>query len=262
MPFQRFLALVIVIVLSGCTMKHSKKNLIDLTHAFDEHTIYWPTEEGFVHEKEFFGLTDKGYFYSSFRLCTAEHGGTHIDAPLHFNEKGQSLDQIPLERLIGPGALIDIGHKCRKDSDYQVSIADLKAWEEKHKESLEDKIVLLHTGFSRFWPDRARYLGTDEKGAAALKQLHFPGLDPDAAHFLANERRIRAVGIDTASIDHGQSSHFGAHRALFAAQIPAFENVADLDRLPPVGFEVLALPMKIKNGSGGPLRIIARVQAQ
>jgi kynurenine formamidase len=234
-----------------------KKTYIDLTHSFDEHTIYWPTEDGFAHEKEFFGQTDKGYFYSSYRFCGAEHGGTHIDAPIHFYEHGQTLDEIPLNRLVGPGVVIDASTQSAQNRDYLISTEDFIRWEQEHQQSLNDTIILLRTGFSEFWPDHCRYLGTDKKGQEGINELHFPGLHKTAALWLVQERNIRAIGIDTASIDFGQTSTYDTHRILCASNTPAFENVAHLDRLPAFGFTVIALPMKIKNGSGGPLRIIA-----
>ena len=115
----------------------------------------------------------------------------------------------------------------------------------------------MRTGWSARWPDRRSYLGTDVRGAEGVALLRFPGLSPQAARWLAEQRRVRAVGIDTASIDHGPSTHFEAHRALCAANIPVFENVADLGQLPAAGAFVVALPMKIAGGSGGPLRIVA-----
>jgi kynurenine formamidase len=120
-------------------------------------------------------------------------------------------------------------------------------------------IVLLRTGWSSRWPDKARYLGTTKTGLAGVPELHFPGIDSSAARWLAAERRVKAVGIDTPSIDYGQSTTFDTHRSLFAQNIPAFENVASLERLPPTGAYVVALPMKIRGGSGGPLRIVALV---
>lgn len=118
-------------------------------------------------------------------------------------------------------------------------------------------IVLIRTGWGGRWPDRARYLGTARTGAAAVPELHFPGIDAAAARWLVDQRQIDAVGIDTPSIDYGQSTTFDTHQILFAANIPAFENVANLDRLPATGGYVMALPMKIAGGSGGPLRIVA-----
>src|SRR4029453_10409340 len=118
-------------------------------------------------------------------------------------------------------------------------------------------IILLKTGYGKLYPDRKKYLGTDERGAEAVAKLHFPGLDPAAAKWLAQNRSIKAIGLDTASIDRGQSTLFESHRTLFENNIPAFENVANLEQLPVKGFSVIALPMKIKGGSGGPLRIVA-----
>ena len=107
-----------------------------------------------------------------------------------------------------------------------------------------------------------KYLGTAERGPAAVPKLHFPGLHPDAARWLVANRRLKAIGIDTASIDYGQSTAFEAHRVLYAANIPAFENLTNLDRLPARGASIIALPMKIAGGSGAPLRAIAILPAR
>ena len=93
-------------------------------------------------------------------------------------------------------------------------------------------IVLLRTGFDRYWPDAERYLGTAERGEAAVPKLHFPGLAEGGARWLVRQRRVKAVGIDTASIDRGQSTDFMSHRVLGAANTPVFENLARLGRLP------------------------------
>jgi kynurenine formamidase len=235
------------------------QKIVDLTHPFDANTIYWPTEAGFVLTSEHAGMTDKGYYYASNALTTPEHGGTHVDAPLHFWEKGASVDAIPLEQLIGPAVLVDVSEKVRANRDHQVAVEDFLAWERAHGIIPKGAIVLIRTGFGAYWPDRRRYLGTDERGEAGVANLHFPGLLPHAAEWLADTRKIHAVGLDTASIDHGPSKLFGSHVALFRRGVPAFENVANLDRLPAKGFTVVALPMKIAGGSGGPLRIVALV---
>ena len=233
--------------------------IVDLTHAFDAATVYWPTEEGFVHERGFAGRTDAGYWYEAHRFRAAEHGGTHVDAPVHFGEGRSSVDAIPLDRLLGPAIVVDATAACERDRDHQIGVAELAAFEAEHGPIPEGAIVLLRTGFSRFWPERAAYLGTDERGAGAVAKLHFPGLDPDAARWLADERRIAAVGIDTASIDFGASRSFDTHQVLARSETPAFENVARLDALPATGAFVVALPMKIRGGSGAPLRIVAIV---
>ena len=231
--------------------------LVDLTHPFDAKTIYWPTEEGFVLETGFAGRTEHGYYYEAHRFRSAEHGGTHIDAPSHFAEQGRTVDAIPVEQLLGSAFVVDVRAAAAADADYEVSVADLQHFEAEHGRLAQGSIVLLRTGFGERWPDRASYLGTDERGPEAVAKLHFPGLAPEAARWLVAERAISAIGIDTASIDHGPSTHFQSHQALFAANVPAFENVAQLERLPPTGAFVIALPMKIAGGSGGPLRIVA-----
>ena len=234
---------------------------VDLTHPFDKTTIYWPTEDGFQLSVENFGMTAKGYFYASNRFTSAEHGGTHLDAPIHFAKGGKTVDQISLDRFIGKAAVIDVSDACAQDADYEVSIEDLRAWEVKNRRQLVDVIVLIHTGFGSRWPDRKRYLGTDRLGPEAVAELHFPGLSPDAATWLTEHRAIKAIGIDTASIDHGQSKRFQSHVTLFASNVPAFENVANVHLLPPFGATVIALPMKIAGGTGGPLRVVASIPA-
>lgn len=233
--------------------------LVDLTHAFNARTIYWPTEQGFRFERGANGPTAKGYYYAANRFATAEHGGTHLDAPRHFSAEGRTSDQISLDRLVGEAAVVDVRRQCADDPVYLVTIDDLMAWEAAHGRQLVDTIVLLRTGWADRWHDRTAYLGTAATGPDAVAALRFPGLSPLAARWLAEQRRIKAVGIDTASIDHGPSTHFEAHVVLCGADVPIFENVASLDRLPGAGATVVALPMKIEGGSGGPLRIIARV---
>lgn len=233
------------------------QKFVDLTHALDAETIYWPTETGFVLEQEFAGKTEKGYFYAANKFSSPEHGGTHLDAPRHFSEIGLTVDQIPLSKLQGPAVLVDVSAACAADRDYEVRVADLKAWEARHGAIPEGAIVLLRTGFGKFWPDRRAYLGTDERGPQAVAKLSFPGLGPEAARWLVEKRRVKAVGLDTASIDRGRSKTFETHRVLAARNVPVFENLAALEALPEKGFEVLALPMKIRGGSGAPLRAVA-----
>lgn len=232
---------------------------IDLTHDFSSDTVYWPTGEGFKLETVYEGQTEKGYYYAANKYTAEEHGGTHIDAPVHFAEGKQTVDEIPIERLTGPAVVIDISMKALSDPDYQVGVEDFTRWEAKNGRIPDNAIVFLNTGYGKHWADKKKYMGTDKKGQDAVSELHFPGLDPEAAKWLTENRKINAIGLDTPSIDYGQSELFESHRILFKENIPAFENVANLDELPPSGALVFALPMKIKGGSGGPLRIIALV---
>lgn len=233
--------------------------LIDLSYAYDENTVYWPTSPSkFDKETLFHGHTDGGYFYSAFQISTPEHGGTHIDAPIHFAEAQDTTDAIPLERLIAPGVVIDISSAAANDPDTLLSVEQIEAFEAAHGTIGEATIVLVRTGWGEYWPDARAYLGDDTPGDAS--RLHFPGISEAAAQALV-ARRVAAVGIDTASLDHGPSKDFQAHRTLMEAGIPGFENVANLDRIPARGAEIIALPMKIAGGSGGPLRIVARAPA-
>src|SRR5262245_43884437 len=253
-------ACVVISVLCARTTMAQYAQILDLTHSFDAQTIYWPTEDGFKLIRESAGVTEGGYYYAANRFMCAEHGGTHIDAPIHFFAKGKTVDQLPLQQLIGPGACVDVTRKCAADRDYQVAVEDFERWEAEHKTTLENRIVLIRTGFGPYWPDREKYLGTKEQGKAGVAKLHFPGLDPSAADWLITRRHIRMVGIDTASIDHGRTQNYPTHQRLFRDQVPALENVADMTKLPADHFTVIALPMKIGGGSGAPCRIVATIE--
>ncbi|HXV87265.1 MAG TPA: cyclase family protein [Gemmatimonadales bacterium] len=230
---------------------------VDLSYAFNAQTIYWPTAEGFRLDTVAAGITPLGYYYAANNLRTSEHGGTHLDAPLHFAEGKNSADRIPLDQLVGPAVVVDVAASAGANPDYLVTVADLAAFERDHGRIPDGAILLVRTGWGSRWPDRARYLGTDRTGPEAVPLLHFPGIDSSAARWLVTQRRVDAVGIDTPSLDFGQSTTFETHRILYAANIPGFENVAQLDQLPQTGAFVIALPMKIEGGSGGPLRIVA-----
>ena len=232
---------------------------VDLSHEYASDTIYWPTAEGFSKETVFEGMTEGGWWYTAYNIATAEHGGTHIDAPIHFAEGRQTVDQIPLYRLIAPAVVIDVSDSAVKNPDYLISESDITAWEGVNDRIPPGTIVLFNTGFAERWPDPQAYMGTDARGPEAVSQLHFPGIDPAAASFLVRQRSIASVGLDTPSIDYGQSQDFMTHRILFEHDIPGFENLTNLDQLPATGAILFALPMKIKGGSGGPLRAVAFV---
>ena len=230
---------------------------IDLTHAYDENTIFWPTAEGFRLDTVFAGMSEGGYYYSAFQFCLAEHGGTHLDSPVHFAEGKWSVEQIPLENCIGEAIVIDVSERALKNPDYLISVADVENWEKTHGQVPDDAIVLLRTGYGKYWPDKVSYMGTAERGPEAVAKLHFPGIGPELATWLVQNRKIKAVGLDTPSIDYGQSKLFESHRILYKENILGFENLANLGQLPAIGSYVIALPMKIKGGSGGPLRAVA-----
>lgn len=229
--------------------------LVDLTHPFDSETLYWPTDErGFHLEQVEHGRTKAGYYYESNRYSAPEHGGTHLDAPRHFAQGAPGVDAVPLSRLMAPAVVIDISAKATKNPDAQLERSDIEAFETRNGGIEAGTIVLVYTGWGVRWPDRKRYFGDDRPGHTDA--LHFPGITEQAANALVS-RKVAAVGIDTASIDHGPSRSFAAHRALATAGVPTFENVAQLEMLPVRGAVVVALPMKIAGGSGAPVRIVA-----
>ena len=233
--FVKYSLILSLLFLAGCQQqmqetqnKNSQPNIpaaelsngkwIDLSYDFSDETVYWVTAKEFEKETVAEGKTDNGFFYSAYNYSAAEHGGTHIDAPVHFAEGRRTVDQIPLEQLIGSAVKIDVSAKAAGNPDYQISVEDLTNWEKINGQIPDGSILFLETGFGKFYPDKAKYLGTDKRGDEAVKDLHFPGLAPEAAKWLVANRKIKAVGLDTASIDHGQSTDFGSHVALMSGK--------------------------------------------
>lgn len=231
--------------------------IVDLTHAIDRDTIFWPTEvKTFELIEEHRGITERGFFYAANRFCMPEHGGTHMDAPFHFAAKGAMAADIPVKRLVAPAAVIDVSAQAAKDPDYTLSVADITVWEARHGKLSPGTIVLLRTGWSSRWPNKRAYLGDDTPGD--VSNLHFPSYGPEAARLLI-ERGVSVIGVDTASIDTGTSKDYLVHRVTGAANVVGLENLTQLDKLPPTGAWVAALPMKIAGGSGAPARVVALV---
>ena len=233
--------------------------IVDLTHPFNAKTIYWPNAPStFKLEKLFYGKSVGGFFYSAYAYSAPEHGGTHLDAPVHFSRRGRTADQIPLTQLMGAAVVIDVSAKAEKNADYLVTMDDVRQFESKHGAITAGTIVLLRTGWSKRWPNKKRYLGDDTPGDAS--KLHFPSFGADAARLLVNERKVNALGVDVASIDHGPSKDFIVHQIVGGANVPGLENLTNLDQLPATGATIIALPMKIEGGSGGPLRVVALIK--
>ncbi len=228
--------------------------LVDLTYPLDDKAVFWPTNRPFTWEKSSWGKTAQGYWYASAEFTMSEHGGTHIDAPIHFAEGRQAVDEIPLQRLIAPAVIVDVRQAVAEDRDYRLSKQDLERWESRHGPIQQGAVVLMLTGWGQGWPDKSRYLGSPTPSDP--KTLHFPGFSSEAAEFLVKERHIDGIGIDTPSIDYGPSQDFIVHRIINGANCYGLENVANLEKLPAKGAILLALPIKIKGGTGGPVRII------
>lgn len=257
-PFLPLLLLVAAVSLPAFAFDASKYRLIDLSHNYNEKTLYWPTSKTkFEKHSLFHGKTDGGYFYSANSFCSSEHGGTHMDAPVHFAERGMAVHRIPLKKLIAPGVVIDVRKKAAKNSDYRLTADDVLEFEKKHGKIKPGTIVIMRTGWERHWPNPKKYFGDDTPGDAS--NLSFPSFGESAARLLVEKRRVGIIGVDTASLDYGRSKDFIVHRIAGARNVGGLENLRSLGKLPPKGFTVIALPMKIEGGSGGPARVVAVV---
>lgn len=251
------------VVLASCVagadgFDPSRARLVDLTHPFNVETVYWPTSpSGFTYAPISSGRVPGGWFYSSGAFQAPEHGGTHVDAPSHFKDGGLPLDKIPLASLVAPVVVIDVTAGAAYAKDYEVALSDILTFEARYGPITRGTIALARTGWSKRWPDKRAYLGDDAPGEA--DNLHFPGFGEEAMRILVEQRGVAAVGLDTASLDPGKSTQFLAHRVAAAAGVPGFENLANLDQVPARGAWLMALPMKIEGGSGGPLRAVAMV---
>ena len=229
---------------------------VDLTHPFEASTVYWPTGTGFEHEVLAADSTEGGYWYAASRYAAAEHGGTHLDAPYHFAVAGWKTHEIPMERLIGPAVVVDVSDSAAANPDYTLRLDDIRQWEAMNGAVPAGCIFLMRCNWDKKWPDPVQVFGSPNP--KNTKTLHFPGFSAEAARFLV-ERGVDAVGIDTPSLDPGNSTDFVAHRIFAEANIPGFENVANLNRLPDGGAWIVAMPMLIQDGTGAPLRIVGVV---
>jgi kynurenine formamidase len=259
---MRITATLLLFLAAGCATTTTPRvdlataEVVDLTYAFDDKTLYWPNSPSAFELKTLaYGPTPGGYFYSSYAYSAPEHGGTHLDAPIHFSQHGRTADEIPVRQLIAPAVVIDVSTKAAANADYRLTADDVRAWEAQHGTIAAGTVVLLHTGWGTRYGDRKLYFGDDTPGAT--DRLHFPSYGEDAARLLVTDRRVGALGVDTASIDYGQSKDFIVHQIANGANVPGLENIANLERVPATGAWVAALPMKIGKGSGGPLRAVA-----
>ncbi len=228
-----------------------KLEVIDLAYPLNAQSAFWPAENYRPFQLDTIATLEKNGVLSK-AFASPEHLGTHLDAPNHFVSGKPSVDQLPPERLFGPGVVIDVSGKASADPDFRLTAEHVKLWERQNGPVPEGAIVLLHTGWGRFWNHAERFQGRDASG-----RLHFPGYAADAAEFLVRERKVRGLGIDTMSVDYGLSRDFDVHKVLGRAERFGLENVANLEKLPARGFYVFVAPIKIETGSGGPTRIFA-----
>jgi kynurenine formamidase len=254
-----FAAIGIVLAGQSSAFDADGYRLVDLGHAYDDQTLYWPSRPAahFELDRLSYGETPGGWFYAANRVCTAEHGGTHLDAPIHFARDRHTVDAVPLSQLIAPAVRIDVREQASRERGYRLQVDDVRRFEERHGRIEPGTIVLLQTGWSRYWPDRKAYFGSESTEDASA--LDFPSYGAEAARLLVEERKVALLGVDTASIDYGQSRDFMVHRIAAAGNVGGLENLANLEAVPESGFNVIALPMNIRGGSGAPVRVIALV---
>jgi kynurenine formamidase len=253
---------LLIIIFAVCPAAHPEQarqgKVLDMTYAFDETSIYWPTAAPFKLRQVSWGISEGGWWYASNEFSASEHGGTHADAPIHFAAGGRTIDRIPLGEWIGPAVKIDLSQKCGRNRDYLLCADDIRDWESRYQKIPEGAWVIMFTGIgTRHYPDKKQVLGTDKTGAAALPELSFPGFSEEAVEFLLKERNIKGIAIDTPSIDPGKSKDFRVHQILLGANKLALENIANLDKLPPRGAVLYVIPMLIKDGTGAPARVFA-----
>jgi kynurenine formamidase len=226
-----------------------KTLVVDMTHAINAAQPAWPGDDKAFEAKVIDTPEKDGYFTRSFWML--EHYGTHMDAPAHFPPGQATLDKIPEAHFFGPAVVIDVRDEVTKDADYRLSAARVEKWEAAHGRILTGAIVMLRTGWAARWPDQARYRNMDDN-----KVMHFPGFSVESAKLLIARGAV-GLGIDTLSIDYGASKDFEVHHLDLPAGLYNLENLANIDYVPETGAFVIAAPIKLEGGSGGPVRVFA-----
>jgi len=196
------------------------------------------------------------WYWNAFE--TGEHTGTHFDAPVHWitgkDLPDSSVDRIPAKKFIGPACVIDVTKDVGKNPDFLLTSAHIKDWEASHGKIRPGSWVLLRTGWSKR-TDPAQYINLSEDGP------HTPGWAKECSQFLANYRDVLGVGVETVGTDAGQAAKFDPpfsnHCVMHGSGKFGLASLCNLDQLPPTGAVVIAAPLKIVNGSGSPLRVIA-----
>lgn len=241
-------------------MTFAAAKLIDLTYTFDASAIHWPGDPLFVHRLDHYGPDASGQFYATGSYAASEHLGTHADAPIHFNRQGRTLEQLPLNAMIGPAAVIDFAASADANPDALLHLDDIERWETVHGVLPAGAIVVARSGWGRFWSNRRKYLGLVQPEGNESSDgagMHFPGFALEAIDFLLERRDLAAIAIDTASLDSGIATDYLVHRRWLGADKPGFENLANTHLLPETGATIFCIPMKIGQGTGGPARIFA-----
>lgn len=230
----------------------SFSKVLDLTHTMSPDFPTFIGKPGIELERQFDFKRDR---YNAFWWHVVEHAGTHLDAPLHFSKDGAAADQLPVERLVVPLAVVNVVYQADKDPDYQLSRDDLAQWEARNGPLPAGCCVALHSGWGDLaTSDPARFTGRDLNGT-----FHFPGIAPEAALWLLKERDVAGIAVDTLSLDFGASEEFGTHKLWLPSGRWGLENVANLDKVPESGATLIAGAAKVKDATGGLARVMALV---
>lgn len=228
------------------TRRHGK---LDLTYTLGEDfPAYTPGEEAV--RRPGTTIEEDGYYLQRWDLY--EHTGTHVDAPAHFNPNGRYASELTVDELMVEAVVVDISRRAAADPDTVVTVDDLRGHERRHGRIEDGAAVLMYSGWGAKVADADVYRGTDSAGV-----LHFPGFGADACEWLLRRRKIRALGVDTLSIDPGNSADFATHHILNGAERYGIENLANLNRLPRTGARISVGVVPFKLGSGGPAKVLA-----
>jgi kynurenine formamidase len=232
----------------------SYRSVVDLTHALNDRSPDW---EGAA-ESPFHATTTETYEHDGYYarvFTTPEHYGTHLDAPAHFARGMWTVDQIPAERLVRPVVVLNVREKASGHPDYEISVQDVADYESKHGEIPNGAVVMAYTGWEDRWTSPNAY-----RNPAADGVMHFPGYSLEAAQFLVKARNTVGLGIDTLSIDPGVKKDFPVHQFTAKGSVYQLENVANLALIPDSGAVLIVAPIKLENGSGGPVRLLALIK--
>jgi kynurenine formamidase len=178
-----------------------------------------------------------------------------LDAPAHFAQGMWTVDEIPAERLVRPLVVIDVQSKAKSDPDYEVGVQDIADWENAHGEMPPGAVVMAYTGWDFRWNRPKEFHNLAEDGLP-----HFPGFSLEAVEFLVKTRDVVGLGIDTMSVDKGATTTYPVHQFTSKESVYHLENVANLGLVPQSGATVVVAPVKLENGSGAPVRLLALVK--
>ena len=221
---------------------------MDLTHTF---TAGFPVYVGDEPTRETLTTVEDDGFYSQ-RWTFGEHSGTHMDAPGHFVSGGRLVPELSPRELLVPVAVIDISKRASKDPDAVVTPDDLVRYEKRHGRIPRNAGVFMYSGWEERLPDPEAFKNADANGT-----FHFPGFGIDAVEWLLDRRSVRAIGVDTLSLDKGESTTFDVHLTWLGSDRYGIENLANLGKLRPKGTTAFVGVVPWEEGSGGPCRVIA-----